>query len=527
MSESPTAQPEKGGDQVELAGDTTPSSLNVDGKTTLGPPENSTGDEGSADDVAPFDADDGVEQADTEYKNKDKEDGGDGVKNPADGTQNVDISIDQSQEKKKGKSKKKNKKKGAAQRRKVTGFEEFYADAPMTPEEAAQEKEVLYSKDRPFADRIEECIQRYRARRRMDSERTNMFDKYLFLGGVDTSTRQFTGMANDQEAMEEATADQIRTMTATDYVGGSGSRFYDPGAPEDWTVDFEGVVKGYMSRMIVDLYMYDPKAIQKAADLVTNFLNYVLIHDVCPEYNTNILAARHVCEIAPDELRNLHELYREMPGQFNNAARRLFCKGKSSENESVEDDWIIFRLTILIWSLDKDLKDRITKIDQPSSVHITQTKKETYEVVELLRPRRKQKLMVEAELEKANQAGKAKATATLKLRKTIIDHGWANVPWSSEFDNSSLEIEEYLLEDELAAKMQIGTKLEVVVCELDVGVRFIKDVRDLRTSFDTFPPQYLMMNWKEPVVNERPAPSVNDPDAEEAAMNAMAGMDDV
>lgn len=80
----------------------------------------------------------------------------------------------------------------------------------------------------------------------MDSERTNLFNKYMWLGGVDTSQRQFTGFANDRDALEEADADEIRKMTATDFVGGSGQRFFDPLEQEHWVVDFEGIIKGYL-----------------------------------------------------------------------------------------------------------------------------------------------------------------------------------------------------------------------------------------------------------------------------------------
>jgi hypothetical protein len=73
-----------------------------------------------------------------------------------------------------------------------------------------------------------------------------MFNKYLFLGGVDTAPRQLTGMAMDKEALEEADREYALKLKATDSVGNTGSRFYD-GNDENWDVDFEGVVKGFLS----------------------------------------------------------------------------------------------------------------------------------------------------------------------------------------------------------------------------------------------------------------------------------------
>lgn len=80
----------------------------------------------------------------------------------------------------------------------------------------------------------------------MDSERTNLFSKYLALGGIDASPRQFTGFAEDRDALEEADAEDIRKMTATDFVGGAGAKFYNPADPEHWFVDFESIVKGFL-----------------------------------------------------------------------------------------------------------------------------------------------------------------------------------------------------------------------------------------------------------------------------------------
>jgi hypothetical protein len=97
----------------------------------------------------------------------------------------------------------------------------------------------------PFR-RIEECIQRYRAKRRFDSPRAFLFDKYLLLGGIDSSQRQFQGMGLDEA--KTATAEEIRAMTARDVIhhGYAGSKFYDPDDTEHWVVDFEGIVKGFL-----------------------------------------------------------------------------------------------------------------------------------------------------------------------------------------------------------------------------------------------------------------------------------------
>ncbi|KAL7627744.1 hypothetical protein AAE478_001939 [Parahypoxylon ruwenzoriense] len=421
------------------------------------------------------------------------------------------------------KKKNKNKRTGAASRKHVTGFEEFFADAPMTPAEAAHEKKEIYSKSRTFAQRMEECIQRYRVSRRMDSERTMIFNKYLWLGGIDSSPRQFTGFAGDGEALAEADADEIRQMTAVDFIGGSGTRFYDPLDGEHWFVDFEGIVRGFLSRTIIELYMYDEQAIKMAADLIKNFLNYVLMHDVCPEYIDDVMAARDICNIAPIELRSAHELTRALPGAFNESARLLFCDRLVDNLDVAEnfDKLIRFRVTVLLsMQVDQKVKDKITSMEDPSNIRVVGTKEETYKVVDIIQPRRKDVIMVEEQLRETGHGGKAKLAGALKLKPSIVETGYDNVPRADEIDLSNAESEDYLLENDLLLKFEKGMKIEAVVCELNIGIRFIKEILNIHVSFDLFLPQMLMKNWKDPVPNERPPPSAANPGFEEEVVDS-------
>lgn len=55
-----------------------------------------------------------------------------------------------------------------------------------------------------------------------------------------------------------------------------------------------------------------------------NFYNYLLNHNVCPEYNDQIEAARQVCLLAIKELPMVYSLVMKMPGAFNNACSLIF-----------------------------------------------------------------------------------------------------------------------------------------------------------------------------------------------------------
>lgn len=123
---------------------------------------------------------------------------------------------------------------------------EYFADTPITAEEYDEEKNDIYHHSRSFIERIQQCIQRYRARRKLNSERANIFSKYLVLGGVDASGKAFNG-GLDKETLENSTAAEIADIQATDHIRSHGPiKFYNAVDPVNWVVDFEGVVKGFL-----------------------------------------------------------------------------------------------------------------------------------------------------------------------------------------------------------------------------------------------------------------------------------------
>ncbi len=96
--------------------------------------------------------------------------------------------------------------------------------------------------------RIENCLQRYRARRKLDEYKANVLTKYFMLGGVDSTKKAFTGGELDSETLENCTAKEIEALKAQDYIrpswGVKNPKFYD--GSSDWVVDFEGVAKGFL-----------------------------------------------------------------------------------------------------------------------------------------------------------------------------------------------------------------------------------------------------------------------------------------
>lgn len=124
-------------------------------------------------------------------------------------------------------------------KKKPTGFEQYYADAPITPAAFAEEQ-ALYDSSFEFPDRIETAIQRYAQKRRFHQNPLLIFNKWMSYGGIDCSQKMFTG-GIDQAMLEDKTKDEITAITAANFVGDDK---YEPDAK--WIVDFEGVAKGFL-----------------------------------------------------------------------------------------------------------------------------------------------------------------------------------------------------------------------------------------------------------------------------------------
>ncbi|TVY86211.1 Argonaute-binding protein, partial [Lachnellula willkommii] len=440
------------------------------------------------------------------------------------------------------KKKKKKKSSGINKKLKVnpTGFEEFYADPPTTPEDYQIESD-LYDPDRDFHQRIETCIQRYRARRKLDSVRSNIFSKYLILGGIEATGKSFTGGALDKETLESATAEEIAAVQATDFVrsGVKNAKYYDPNEAEKWVVDFEGIAKGFFSRTVPNRIGADTdEEIKQASAVIRNFLNYVLQHNVCPEYIEDVMAARRICDRAEKDLMAINSFRTELPGDFNVAASTV-CGGFYQSMFVATQAWQsdsdphaaanvgfsgaqatrIFNSALAFKGTDKQFYD-----SGREGVYIIKTETKFYEIVEI--ERASTKFVSEMAMIKDHDdvAGTIKPLGIIKVK---VWEGPGLDPEDTSDDEEHEEalkepqVDSFWLEDHIIRLMNPGLKLELVVHELNIGIKFFDLILGLYCSFHTYLENEKLNGWKEPVLNDRPPPTEDDPDAEERAEHAI------
>jgi len=70
--------------------------------------------------------------------------------------------------------------------------------------------------------------------------------------------------------------------------------------------------------------MNSPAELQTAVKTVRNFLNFVMYHNACPEFNINIKQAIATCDLGEKELPLCKMVSDKFPGEFNKSCSTLF-----------------------------------------------------------------------------------------------------------------------------------------------------------------------------------------------------------
>ncbi|KAJ5279348.1 hypothetical protein N7478_004720 [Penicillium angulare] len=190
---------------------------------------------------------------------------------------------------------------------KPTGFEEWSAEGPMTPEEH-EEDLALYD------PRIEDALMRFQRKRRMESLRTSIFHKFLQYGGISVGPNFGTGVP----------ARQLKEMTKEEIMQARNQTLIEK-EREILEVSFTQVIRGFLGSFYMTYFHPDSEAtIKFTTSTIQNFYTYLLYHQVCPEYTEDILNARKTCDLANEELWKNMQLICDGPGSFNKSCSMLF-----------------------------------------------------------------------------------------------------------------------------------------------------------------------------------------------------------
>ncbi|KAK2792767.1 hypothetical protein FQN52_002829 [Onygenales sp. PD_12] len=398
--------------------------------------------------------------------------------------------------------KKKRKTKRSRGKKQGTGFEDYAVDGPITVAEY-QENKSLYNITLPAVERLETAIQRYQAKRNLNPERRNVLTKYLAYGGVDVGPKMFEG--TDQRGLEDMDAEGILTARAQSSI---------PKDRTGWDVDFEAVAKGYLSSVLPQFVgLETEQLVNMATGTIRNFLNYILFHDVCPEYRISILAARNICDTAKIELWKAHQANAWAPGDFNMACSTLFggawfgfytgdqewSKGVGSVGMSDNIARKVSKFAIAgAGSYEQAVRFR--DLANKNELKATCIDPNGFEVVAITPPDADVRDFYKEHAPDLQPVGKLRAKRWCNPRtpKEDLPPSKANKEMGLvKTCQSSFEYE-FFVEESVLNFCFVGMKVDTEIWELNCGLHYFDKVLAVYCSFYTVLLNESMIGWKEP-----------------------------
>jgi hypothetical protein len=263
-------------------------------------------------------------------------------------------------------------------------------------------------------------------------------------------------------------------------------------------------------------------------DVVLNFLKYVDRHDVCPEYADDVKNAQRVCLRALREVPGIWELRKMLPGHFNTALRILHVKGEDGKplefDSFCEEPLPDPKFARISHAATLSILMGADRYPIDTEWRVMDTREMTFEVLTITPPSDASRAKYKAINQHLADYPDIEPCGTITVRPVIIRDGWDNSMTATIPPEADVE-RELILEEGILELVTVGMKLTLSVCTLNVGLKFIQYVKDIRPSFYVFLPQELMFNYKEPVLNERPGRSIHDFDDDDAGVAVGDGDD--
>ena len=243
--------------------------------------------------------------------------------------------------------------------------------------------------------------------------------------------------------------------------------------------------------------------------VIRNFLNYLLHHDVCQEYNGQINSARAICDLAEKELWKVRKASWALPGDFNIACSTLFggcyqglyagdqewAKGMElTVGMSDQVAWRTFKFGIA--ALGYNQAERFADLAISSNNRIVKTKMTGLEVTKITYADEDTRQFYKDQEPGLRVLGKLYAKdwkCPTTAGEDLTDDEKARPP-------PELEEYEFWVEEAVLDVCFVGMKMEGTVRDLNCGVQFLDQVQAVYSSFFTFLPNERMIGWKDPVL---------------------------
>jgi Argonaute siRNA chaperone (ARC) complex subunit Arb1 len=361
----------------------------------------------------------------------------------------------------------------------------------------------------------------------------DVFLTYLSYGGVATGPNMFQG-GNKKADLEGMDKDELaETMAQTSLTDDKDNIGKDTSV---WAVDFEGVMKGFLSRRAPYYYGFETREqVDTITKVLSNFMNYLLHHDVCPEYAADVLAARNICKTANAEIWACAEAQRWLPGDFNIACSTLF-DGSYSKLYDGTMTWMPEESGLKGFvGMTGDVAREVVKfaVAGVASEEVYQAwyKMATEDTIETVEVHQEAGFEITA-IDKVDEETRAfyrEQSAEYRPVGKIRTKPWTNPEGppedltveekeasqretsNDEFSGKSTEpVYEFFIEEAVLQYLFVGMKIEATIRKLNCGVWFFDEVLRAFCSFDIYLCNELMVGWKEPRAINRATAKLGD-----------------
>ncbi|KAM3424449.1 hypothetical protein BST61_g6453 [Cercospora zeina] len=396
-----------------------------------------------------------------------------------------------------------------------TGFEEYATEGPITPQQFEEERRLFDPED-AFTSRIEYAVTRFTGRKKMHQASRAVFSKFLLFGGFETLTHMFAGGLGKQE-FEEYDKEEILQMKANFGVSASVADGVDEHSLDSgsWVVDFAGMAKAFLSSEFFQHFDWDDeKVLHETTNILRKFYEYLLYHDVCPEYQQDIHRAIDTCHLADEEVPQLARLEHGLPGQFNMAASTLhdglyahirphdeaadWVIAGDQVGLSDNDAWLAFSAGIMAHATNEQMNEIFRARKNGKSLTVNTEEDVGLEIVRV-----EQGSEQAAQIYEDDRISGTFIKRTGKLHCRPWHHPGSaprDLPPSIAAEDKAKqgEMYEFLVEEDILRYCQKGMKLEANIGKLANGIMWLDAVENVYPTFFKWTLNEQIRAWKEP-----------------------------
>ncbi|KAK3111808.1 hypothetical protein LTR53_012553 [Teratosphaeriaceae sp. CCFEE 6253] len=389
----------------------------------------------------------------------------------------------------------------------------------MEPEEEL----VKYDPEESLISRLETAVNSFNARKMQPNTR-NVFEKLMVFGGFGSNARMFqSGMTKKQMKQEGMDKEEMAQASphfgVIEPVSDAFWNEWERGTKPVWVVDFDTVAKAFLSSVFMYQFdWYQQSQVATACQVLRDFYNYLTEHSVCPEYADQLVAARGACDLAEEELPKLAVVDRSLPGAFNAACSTLF--GGTYANvfitREAQDSWAqgadnigldheeavnIFRAGLAAYGT----AEQCVRAGAPNSgdalgFKTVAEERLGLEIVAVEMPTDAAKELYAFASNREGFKNYIHAMGKLICKRWTIPFD-APVDLPKHLMQGKVDQDErfeFLVEAETLAYCVPGMKMEALVKEADLGIKWIDGIETVYPSFYTWLANEGVLGWKEP-----------------------------